>query len=96
VELNDLHEYLDEMMRIGKIWPSKYPAGAPIRFVPKAHGKVLRLCIDYRAVNKITVLHRYPVPLMNELRDRVQGAKLFTKIDLKAGYNLIRIRAGDE
>ena len=96
VELNALREYLDEMLRTGKIRPSKSPAGAPILFVPKPHGKGLRLCVDYRGLNKITVLNRYPLPLMNELRDRVQGAKLFTKIDLKAGYNLIRIRAGDE
>jgi hypothetical protein len=96
VELKALHEYLDEMLRTGKIRPSKSLAGAPILFIPKAHGKGLRLCIDYRGLNKITVLNRYPLPLMNELRDRVQGAKLFTKIDLKAGYNLIRIRTGDE
>jgi hypothetical protein len=96
VELKALHEYLDEMLRMGKIWPSKSLAGAPILFVPKAHGKGLCLCVDYRGLNKITILNRYLLPLMNELRDRVQGAKLFTKIDLKAGYNLIRICTGDE
>jgi hypothetical protein len=80
------------MLRTGKIWPNKSPAGAPILFVPKGHGKGQHLCIDYRGLNKITVLNRYLLPLMNELRDCVQGAKLFSKIDLKAGYNLIRIQ----
>jgi hypothetical protein len=96
VELKALYEYLNDMLRIGKIRPSKSLARAPILFVPKAYGKGLRLCIHYRGLNKITLLNRYLLPLMNELRDRVQGTKLFTKIDLKAGYNLIRIRASNE
>ena len=45
--------------------------------------------MDYRGLNKVTVLNRYPLPLMNELRDHVRGAKIFTKLDLKSGYNLI-------
>jgi hypothetical protein len=96
VELKALHGYLDEMVRKGKIWQSKSPAGAPILFLSKAHRKNLRHDVDYRGLNKITGLNRYLLPLMNELRDRVQGTKLFTKIDLKAGYNLIRICASDE
>ena len=95
-ELQVLREYLDTMLKSGKIRPSKSPAGAPILFVPKDHGRGLRLCVDYRGLNKVTILNRYPLPLMNELRDRVRGAKIFTKLDLKAGYNLIRIKKGDE
>ena len=96
VELDALKEYLEEMLRTGKIRPSKSPAGAPILFVPKPHGRGLRLCVDYRGLNKVTILNRYPLPLMNELRDRVQGSKIFSKIDLKSGYNLVRIKEGDE
>ena len=96
VELQALREYLDEMLRTGKIRPSKSPAGAPILFVPKAHGRGLRLCVDYRGLNKVTIKNRYPLPLMGELRDRVQGSRIFSKIDLKSGYNLIRIKEGDE
>jgi hypothetical protein len=96
LELAALREYLDEMLASGKIRPSKSPAGAPILFVPKSNGRGLRLCVDYRGLNNVTIKNRYPLPLMNELRDRVEGAKLFTKIDLKSGFNLIRIRAGDE
>src|SRR5258706_4223304 len=95
-ELEVLREYLDTMLKSGKIRPSKSPAGAPILFVPKKVGRGLRLCMDYRGLNKVMILNRYPLPLMNELRDRVRGAKIFTKLDLKAGYNLIRIKEDDE
>ena len=95
-ELQVLREYLDTMLKSGNIGPSKSPAGAPILFVPKDHGRGLCLCVDYRGLNKVTILNRYPLPLMNELRDRVWGARIFTKLDLKAGYNLIRIQEGDE
>lgn len=96
LELSALREYLDEMLASGKIRPSKSPAGAPILFVPKSKGRGLRLCVDYRGLNNVSVKNRYPLPLMNELRDRVEGSKIFTKIDLKSGFNLIRIRSGDE
>ena len=94
-ELEVLQEYLDRMIAQGKIQPSKSPAGAPILFVPKPNGK-LRLCVDYRALNDVTIKNRYPLPLMNELRDRVTGAKIFTKLDLRDGYYLIRINKEDE
>lgn len=96
VELETLRKWLDEMLAQGKIRPSKSPAGAPILFVPKAHGRGLRLCVDYRGLNRVTILNRFALPLMSELRDRTQGAVWFSKIDLKNGYNLIRIKKGDE
>jgi hypothetical protein len=95
-ELKALQDYLKEMLELGKIRPSKSPATAPIIFVPKAHGRGLRLCVDYRGLNKVTIANRYPLPIMSELQDRVRGAKIFTKINLKNGYNLIRIKPGDE
>jgi hypothetical protein len=95
-ELATLREYLVTMIKTGKIRRSKSPAGAPILFVPKPHGRGLRLCVDYRGINKITIANRYPLPLMNELQDRVRGARFFTKMDLKNGYHLIRIKEGDE
>jgi len=96
VELQTLREWLKEMERMGKIRHSTSPAGSPILFVPKPHGRGLRLCVDYRALNRITIPNRYPLPLMQELQDRVQGAQWFTKMDLKNGFHLIRIREGDE
>jgi len=95
-ELQALREWLGEMEKTGKIRRSTSPAGSPILFVPKPNGKGLRLCVDYRGFNKITIPNRYPLPLMQELQDRVQGAQWFTKLDLKNGFNLIRIRQGDE
>jgi len=94
-ELRVLRKYLDEMLASGKIVRSTSPAAAPILFVPKPDG-TLRLCIDYRGLNKITIKNRYPLPLMNELRDRLGKAKYFTKLDLKNGFYLLRIAKGDE
>ena len=94
-QLEELNKYLEKMLAQGKIVHSKSPAGAPILFVPKPDGK-LRLCVDYRQLNKLTILNKYPLPLMTELRERVAGATIFTKLGLKDGYHLIRIRKGDE
>ena len=95
-ELEVLRTCLDDILRSGKICPSKSSVGAPILFVPKKEGRGLHLCVDYRGLKKVTILNRYLLPLMNELRDRVRGAKIFTKLDLKSGYNLIRIKEGDQ
>jgi len=84
-----LQEWLKEMERTGKIKRSTSPDGSPILFVPKQHGRGLCLCVDYRGLNKITIPNRYPLPLMQELQDRVQGAQWFTKLDLKNGFHLI-------
>ena len=94
-ELAVLREYIDKQMAEGKIRLSKSPAGSPILFTPKADG-TLRLCVDYRGLNKITVKDRTPLPLMTELREQVAKAKIFTKLDLRHGYNLVRIAKGDE
>lgn len=94
-ELEVLKEYIDENLGKGHIRHSKSPAGAPVLFVKKKDGS-LRLCVDYRGLNTITVKNRYPLPLPNEILDRLQGAKHFTKIDLRAGYSHVRIAEGDE
>jgi len=84
------------MERTGKIWRLTSPAGLPILFMPKPHRRGLHLCIDYRVLNKITIPNRYPLPLIQELQDRLQGAQWFTKLDLKNGFHLIRVRKGDK
>jgi hypothetical protein len=94
-ELKALDEYLKENLAKGFIRPSSSPAGSPILFVKKSDGS-LRLCVDYRGLNKITIKNRYPLPLIQENLDRLQNAKYFTKIDLRGAYNLIRISAGEE
>jgi len=95
-ELRTLREWLKEMEKTGKIKRSTSLAGSPILFVPKPHRRGLRLCVDYQVPNRITIPNRYPLPLMPELQDRVQGGQWFTKMDLKNGFHLIRIREGDE
>uniref|UniRef100_A0A8D0HDL6 Gypsy retrotransposon integrase-like protein 1 n=1 Tax=Sphenodon punctatus TaxID=8508 RepID=A0A8D0HDL6_SPHPU len=94
-ELQTLKAYVEENLAKGFIRPSTSPAGAPLFFVPKKDGG-LRPCIDYRGLNALTIKNRYPLPLIPELLDRLQGASVFTKLDLRGAYNLLRIRAGDE
>ena len=80
-KLKALREHLDDALGKGFIRPSNSPAGAPILFVKKKDGS-LRLCVDYRGLNRITRKNRYPLPLIGDLLDRLQSAKVFTKIDL--------------
>src|SRR5262249_45600562 len=94
-ELKALWEYLETNLERGFIRPSSSPAGAPILFSKNKDGS-LRLCVDYRGLNKITVKNRYPIPLTRELMDRINSAKIFTKIDLRGAYNLVRIAPGEE
>jgi hypothetical protein len=95
MKLQALCEYLRKELAAGKIRESKSPAGAPINFVPKPDGS-LRLCVNYRGLNRVTIKDRTPLPLMAELRERPSRANTSTKLDLKNGYNLIRIAEGDE
>src|SRR5467141_3268858 len=95
VELTTLREFIQENLQKGYIHPSKSPCGAPVLFDKKKDGS-LRLCIDYRGLNKLTRKDRYPLPLILDLLDRLHTAKRFTKIDLCEAYNLVRIRPGDE
>jgi predicted aspartyl protease len=98
-----LREYLDEEIAAGKIRPSKSPIASPCFFVkkpinPKNPGAVrqLRLVQDLRGVNAITKDDRFPMPLMEDLLDKIKDAKIFSKIDLRMGFNNIRIKEGDE
>ena len=79
----------------GKIQRSKSAARAPILLVRKGNGE-FRLYVDYRGLNKVTLKNRYPIPLMSELKECLNRAKIFTKLDLKNGYYLICMAKGDE
>lgn len=94
-ELAALREFLEINLARGFIRPSTSPLSAPVFFVKKKTGD-LRLCCDYRGLNAITVRNRYPLPLIPELLERLQRATVFTKLDLRGAYNLVRIREGDE
>ena len=93
-ELEELHTQLKDYVANGWVRPSVSPYGAPILFVRKKDG-TMRMCTDYRALNKITKKNRYPLPRIEELMDRLQGARIFTKIDLRQGYHQIRIAEED-
>ncbi|PIL37451.1 hypothetical protein GSI_01145 [Ganoderma sinense ZZ0214-1] len=94
-EQDALDAFLEENLRTGRIRPSKSPWGAPFFFVKKKDGK-LRPVQDYRKLNALTKKNKYPLPLMSELLDRLKGAKYFTKLDIRWGYNNIRMAEGDE
>ena len=94
-EIQALREFIDEHMNIGFIRPSVSPHGAPVLFVKKKDGS-LRLCVDFRGLNKITKKDKYPLPRISDLLDRPRKAKIYTKIDLRHAFHLVRIREGDE
>ena len=93
-EMKELHRQLMDYLSKGFIRPSVSPYGAPILFVKKKGGS-LRMCIDYPALNKITVKNKYPLPLIDELFDRLKGSRYFTKLDLTQGYHQLRIADDD-
>src|ERR1700677_966469 len=94
-ELKVLDQYIKDNLRKGFIRHSQSPAAAPILFVKKPDGS-LRLCVDYRGLNKITIKNRYPLPLITELLDKCGNAKYFTCFDLRDGYHLLRMAMGQE
>lgn len=93
-EIDEIKKQLSELEEKGLIQPSQSPYGAPILLVKKKDGG-FRMCIDYRALNAITIKNRYPLPRIDELFDRLQGAKVFSKIDLRTGYWQIRVHPDD-
>ncbi|GBG67161.1 hypothetical protein CBR_g81586 [Chara braunii] len=94
-ELEELRKQLDELLEKGWIRPSSSSFGAPVLFVPKTEGE-LRICIDYRGLNAITVKNAEPLLRIDDLLDRVQGCKYFSKIDLKSGYHHIEVDPDDQ
>ena len=94
-EQRHLDEFLDENLKSGRIQPSKSPMASAFFFVKKKDGS-LRPVQDYRKLNEMTIKNRYPLPLISELVHKLQGARYFTKLDVRWGYNNVRIRGGDE
>ncbi|XP_035546655.1 uncharacterized protein LOC118348672 [Juglans regia] len=93
-KLKELKTQLQELVDKGFIQPSTSPWGAPVLFVKKKDG-TLRMCIDYRELNKVTIKNKYPLPRIDDLFDQLQGAAIFSKIDLRSGYYQLRIRDKD-
>ena len=95
LEQKELDKFLQENLRSGRIRPSKSPFGAPVFFIKKKDGS-LCLVQDYRKLNTVTVKNSYPLLLVSDILNRLRGAKYFTKLDLRWGFNNVRIKEGDE
>ena len=95
-ELGELKKQLTELLDAGLIRPSRSPYGAPVLFQKKKDTPELRMCLDYRALNKQTIKNRYPLPLAADCFDKLAKAKVFSKLDLRKGYYQVRIAEGDE
>ncbi|KAL0427854.1 UNVERIFIED_CONTAM: Retrovirus-related Pol polyprotein from transposon [Sesamum latifolium] len=93
-ELRELKAQLQELLDKKQIRPSVSPWGAPVLFVKKKNG-ILRLCIDYRELNKVTIKNKYPLPQIDDLFDQLKEAKVFSKIDLRSGYHQLKINTDD-
>src|SRR3954468_22904576 len=94
LELRELKGQLEELMAKHFVRPSVSPWGAPVLLVKKKDGG-MRLCIDYRRLNKATIKNKYPLPRINDLLDQLKGACVFSKIDLRSGYHQIRVKSSD-
>jgi hypothetical protein len=93
-ELKELKDQLQELLDRGFIRPSVSPWGAPVLFVKKKDG-AMRMCIDYRELNKVTIKNKYPLPRIDDLFDQLKGASIFSKIDLLSGYHQLKVRDED-
>ncbi|KAJ9524354.1 hypothetical protein QJQ45_008542 [Haematococcus lacustris] len=93
-EHDELKQQIQDLLAKGMIEPSSSPYAAPVLFVQKKSGE-LRMCIDYRQLNKITLRDQYPLPRIDDLFDKLSGCKVFSSLDLQAGYHQIRITPED-
>ena len=93
-EIAELNTQVASLLQKGYIQPSSSPYGHPVLFVKKKNGN-LRMCIDYRSLNQQTVKNRYPLPRIDDLFDQLQGAKVFSSIDLQSAYYQVRLKLED-
>jgi hypothetical protein len=93
-ELAELKTQLQDLLKKGFIWPRSSPWGCPAIFVKKKD-QTLRMWVDYRPLNEVTIKNKYHLPRIDILFDQLTGARIFSKIDLRSGYHQIRIRPED-
>jgi hypothetical protein len=93
-ELKELKDQLQELMDRGFIHPRVSPVGAPGLFVKKKNGS-MRMCVDYRELNRVTIKNKYLLPRIDNLIDQLKGASIFSKIDLLSGYHQLKVREED-
>ena len=93
-KLVELKAQIQELLDRGFIRPSVSPWGAPVLFIKKKD-RSMRMCIDYRQLNKLTIKNKYPLPRINDLFDQLRRASVFSKIDLHSGYHQLRVKKVD-
>ena len=94
-EREEVREFVKKQLRKGYIRPSKLPQTAPVFFVGKKDGKK-RMVQNYKYLNEWMIKNNYPLPLISDVLENIRTKKLFTKIDLRWGYNNVRIKEEDE
>ncbi|WVZ76068.1 LOW QUALITY PROTEIN: hypothetical protein U9M48_024070 [Paspalum notatum var. saurae] len=95
IEQEEVKKNIDELLAKGYIRPSSFPWAFPVLLVEKKDTNEKRICVDYRALNEVTIKNKYPLPRIDDLFDQLQGAYAFSKIDLRSGYHQLKIRPSD-